>query len=153
MMKILRFARGYIDFSISGSMPEAFVNLLTEKDKGNLVWFEYTFQKIKGVMFPTLHFREPPKFPSSWQDFSIVWDTEQGYQKLNRKLGEFTHPLLRDRSFLTVYKGKGLDKGMGSYSFRFVIGADDHTLSGEELEEFHQAFLSFLKANGMSLRG
>ena len=132
---------------------ELMVNLLTEKDKGNLVWFEYTFQKIKGVMFPTLHFREPPKFPSSWQDFSIVWDTEQGYQKLNRKLGEFTHPLLRDRSFLTVYKGKGLDKGMGSYSFRFVIGADDHTLSGEELEEFHQAFLSFLKANGMSLRG
>ncbi len=36
MMKILRFARGYIDFSISGSMPEAFVNLLTEK--GVSVW-------------------------------------------------------------------------------------------------------------------
>ena len=132
---------------------ELMLNLLGEKDKGHLVWFEYTFQKIKGVMFPTLRFREPPKFPSSWQDFSIVWDTEQGYQKLSRKLDEFMHPLLRDRSFLTVYKGKGLDKGMGSYSFRFVIGSDDHTLSGEELEEFHQAFLNFLKSNGMSLRG
>ena len=132
---------------------ELMTTLLTDKDKGHLVWFEYSLQKLKGLMFPTLRFKDPPKFPSSWQDFSIVWDTEQGYRKLAAKLDEFAHPLLRGRSFLTVYKGKGLDKGMGSYSFRFVIGSDDHTLSGEELEEFHQAFLDFLKSNGMSLRG
>ena len=127
--------------------------LLSEKDKGHLIWFEYTIQKIEGFLFPTLHFKEPPKFPSSWQDFSIVWDTEAGFQKLNAKLAEFTHPLLQERSVLTVYRGKGLDKGKGSYSFRFVIGADDHTLSGEELEAFHQAFLDFLKANNLTLRG
>jgi phenylalanyl-tRNA synthetase beta chain len=128
-------------------------NLLSEKDKGHLVWFEYTVQKLSGLLFPRLTFREPPKFPRSWQDFSIVWDTDQGYQKLASKLDEFTHPLLKDRSFLTVYKGKGLEKGMGSYSFRFAIGADDHTLTGDELEGFHREFLDFLKANQMSLRG
>ena len=41
---------------------------------------------------------------------------------------------------------------MASYSFRFEIGAVDHTLSGEEIEDFHQKFLDFLKANEIALR-
>jgi len=48
--------------------------------------------------------------------------------------------------------GKGLEKGTASYSFRYWIGAEDHTLSGEEIDAFHAAFLGFLKNQGISLR-
>ena len=119
---------------------------------GQVVWFEIELDKFSGSIYPTYRFAEPSKFPGSWQDFSLVWPLESGYEGLSAKLDEFAHPLILKRSFLTSYKGKGMDKGMGSYSFRYEIGASDHTLSGAEIEDFHQKFLDFLKANEISLR-
>ncbi|MBR4834667.1 MAG: phenylalanine--tRNA ligase subunit beta [Thermoguttaceae bacterium] len=119
---------------------------------GQVVWFELELDQFAGNLYPSLRFVEPPKFPGSWQDFSLVWPLESGYEGLSAKLDEFAHPLLLKRSFLTMYKGKGLEKGTASYSFRFEIGASDHTLSGEEIDDFHQKFLDFLKANEISLR-
>ncbi|MBP5622041.1 MAG: phenylalanine--tRNA ligase subunit beta, partial [Thermoguttaceae bacterium] len=119
---------------------------------GQVVWFEIELDKFSGSIYPTYRFTEPSKFPGSWQDFSLVWPLESGYEGLSAKLDEFAHPLILKRSFLTSYKGKGMDKGMGSYSFRYEIGASDHTLSGAEIEDFHQKFLDFLKANEIALR-
>jgi len=56
------------------------------------------------------------------------------------------------REFLVSHRSKDLDKGTACYSFRFWIGASDHTLSGEEIESFHQQFLGYIKENGVSLR-
>ncbi len=119
---------------------------------GQIVWFEIELEKFPGALYPALTFVEPPKFPGSWQDFSLLWPIESGYEGLSAKLDEFKHPLLQKREYVTFYKGKGLDKGVASYSFRFEIGAPDHTLSGEEIEDFHQKFLDFIKANNIALR-
>ena len=119
---------------------------------GQVVWFELELDKINGNLYPQTTFAAPPKFPGSWQDFSLVWPIESGYDGLARKLDEFKHPLILKRDFVAFYKGKGLDKGTASYSFRYEIGADDHTLSGAEIEDFHQQFLDFVKANGIALR-
>ncbi|MDD3587329.1 MAG: hypothetical protein PHQ75_09105, partial [Thermoguttaceae bacterium] len=108
--------------------------------------------RFKGNLYPELQFVEPPKFPGSWQDFSLVWKIGDGYEALEKKLDEFTDTLLMKRQFLTMYSGKGLEKGTASYSFRFEIGAADHTLSGEEIETFHQKFLGFLQRNSITLR-
>ncbi|MDO4586375.1 MAG: phenylalanine--tRNA ligase subunit beta [Planctomycetia bacterium] len=119
---------------------------------GQVVWFEIELEKFDGTLYPNLNFIEPPKFPGSWQDFSLIWNIDDGYESLDAKLNEFSDPLLIKRTFLTAYKGKGLEKGMASYSFRFIIGADDHTLSGDEIESFHEKFLAFLKSNKIPLR-
>lgn len=119
---------------------------------GQVVWFEIELDNYAGSLYPAAKFVDPPKFPGSWQDFSLVWSLDSGYEGLAAKLDEFSHPLLLKRSFLTSYKGKGLEKGFASYSFRFEIGAPDHTLSGKEIDDFHQKVLEFLKANEISLR-
>ncbi len=121
-------------------------------DGGQVVWFELELDRFPGSIYPTYSFTEPAKFPGSWQDFSLVWSLESGYEGLAAKLDEFKHPLIVKRNFVTSYKGKGMEKGMGSYSFRYEIGAPDHTLTGEEIDDFHQKFLDFLKANEISLR-
>lgn len=120
---------------------------------GQVVWFELEFDKIDGELFPVAAFREPPKYPLSWQDFSLVWGLDRGFEPLEKTLDGFTHPLLKSREFLVVYKGKGLEKGTASYSFRFWIGADDHTLDGTELEAFHGSFLEYIARHGIALRG
>ena len=82
----------------------------------------------------------------------MVWPVDSGYAELEKTLDQFRHPLLQRREFLVAYKGKGLEPGMASYSFRFLIGADNHTLNGEEIEAFHSAMLEHLKQHGIALR-
>jgi phenylalanyl-tRNA synthetase beta subunit len=81
-----------------------------------------------------------------------VWDLDQGFAALEDVLAQFSHPLVTRREFVTSYKGKGLPKGKGSYSYRFWIGAADHTLTGEEIEDFRKRFLEFLEQREISLR-
>ncbi|MDR1385102.1 MAG: phenylalanine--tRNA ligase subunit beta [Planctomycetaceae bacterium] len=119
---------------------------------GQIVWFEIDLGKFKGNLYPAPKYAELPRFPGSWQDFSMVWSIDAGFAELENRLDQFAHPLLQKREFLVSYKGKGLEKGMASYSFRFLIGADDHTLSGEEIEAFHSAMLEHLKRNEIALR-
>ncbi len=119
---------------------------------GQVVWFELELDSFEGSLYPKTTFQAPPKFPGSWQDFSLVWPIESGYEVLAKKLDEFNHPLLLKRDFVAFYKGKGLEKGFASYSFRYEIGAADHTLSGGEIDDFHQQFLDFVKANKIALR-
>lgn len=119
---------------------------------GQIVWFDIELDKLEGDVFPSVRFSEPPKFPGSWQDFSFLWSIERGFAELENTLDFFTHPLLQKREFIIAYKGKGLEKGTASYSFRFWIGAGNHTLSREEIDGFHESFLEFLKSKEISLR-
>lgn len=119
---------------------------------GQVVWFDLAIDAIDGQIFPELKYAPPPIYPGSWQDFSLVWDVAQGFTALEQRLNKFSHALVLDREFLTVYKGKGLPPGQGSYSFRYWIGARDHTLSAEEIEQFRAALLAFLQAESIALR-
>ena len=121
-------------------------------DGGQVVWFEIDFDRLEGPIFPVVEYEAPPRYPGSWQDFSLVWDLDQGFAALENVLGQFEHPLVTGREFITSYKGKGLPKGKASYSYRFWIGAADHTLTSEEIEDFRNRFLGFLKQREIALR-
>jgi phenylalanyl-tRNA synthetase beta subunit len=127
------------------------------REGGQIVWFELELDKISGddvvsTLYPEVSFEEPPRYPLSWQDFSLLWKIEDGFGKLESILDRFNNPLVIRREFLVSYRGKGLDKGTACYSFRFWIGSQEHTLSGEEIESFHQQFLAFIMKNDISLR-
>jgi phenylalanyl-tRNA synthetase beta chain len=124
------------------------------REGGQIVWFETVLDDLAdaGTLYPKIKFEEPPKYPLSWQDFSLLWNIEEGFGKLESLLDQFANPLVIRREFLVSYRGKGLEKGTACYSFRFWIGSPEHTLSGEEIESFHQQFLTYIKKNNISLR-
>jgi phenylalanyl-tRNA synthetase beta chain len=132
---------------LAGKIQDAVV-----PEGGQVVWFELEMDQIDGPIYPTVRHQPVPIYPLSWQDFSLVWDVAQGYSALDRRLAAFAHPLVRSREFVYAYKGKGLPPGKGSYTYRFWIGAADHTLATEEIEQFRAALLAFLQAAQIPLR-
>jgi len=122
------------------------------REGGQIVWFEIDLDKVAGTLYPEVQFEEPPRYPLSWQDFSLLWSIDDGFEKLELLLDRFENPLVTCREFLVSYRGKGLDKGMACYSFRFWIGSPEHTLSGEEIEAFHRQFLTYIEENNILLR-
>lgn len=120
--------------------------------EGQVVWFELDMDAISGPIHPVVRYKPLAIYPRSWQDFSLLWDLTKGFDSLEETLSRFQHPLISEREFLYLFKGKGLPQGQASYTFRYWLAAPDHTLSGEEIEGFRTAFLGFLKENGISLR-
>ncbi|MDR3181993.1 MAG: phenylalanine--tRNA ligase subunit beta [Planctomycetaceae bacterium] len=122
---------------------------------GHVVWFEMDTEKIllnDRNNTGEEKFADPPRYPLSWMDFSLIWLEDDGFDKLESVLDGFTHPLVIRREFVVLYKGKTLEKGTASYSFRYLIGSADRTLSGEEIESFRMDFLTFIKNKGVALR-
>jgi phenylalanyl-tRNA synthetase beta subunit len=137
---------------------------------GQIVWFDINLIHLdedfsgSALLRPEVKFEEPPANPLSWMDFSLLWSIDDDFGQLESVLDRFKSPLLMRREFLESYKGKGLQKEPGTersavpgqslacYSFRFWIGSPDHTLSGEEIDSFHQQFLAYIKEQGVSLR-
>lgn len=124
----------------------------TVAQEGQVVWFELALAELQGPIYPELKYAAPPIYPGSWQDFSLLWDVSQGFAELESRLDGFSHPLILRREFLTCYKGKGLPPGKASYSYRYWIGAWDHTLTSEEIDAFRTSLLKFLESQGIQLR-
>lgn len=119
---------------------------------GQVVWFELDLEQLQGPLYPAVRHTALPRYPGSWQDFSLVWDVDRGFAGLEDRLQGFSHPLVTGREFLYAYKGKGMPAGKGSYTYRFWLGAPDRTLSSDEIEQFRTAWLAFLEAEGIALR-
>lgn len=124
----------------------------TVAQEDQVVWFELAMDELAGEIYPEIHYAAPPIYPGSWQDFSLVWDVGEGFAALDSRLNGFSHSLVLRREFLYYYKGKGMEPGTASYSYRYWIGAWDHTLSSEEIEDFRNALLGFLQSNAIRLR-
>jgi phenylalanyl-tRNA synthetase beta chain len=119
---------------------------------GQVVWFELDAQELQGPIYPELKYAAPPIYPGSWQDFSLLWDVAEGFAALEIRLDGFIHPLVLRREFLYYYKGKGLPPGKASYSYRYWLGAWDHTLTSAEIDEFRTCLLAFLELQDIKLR-
>lgn len=119
---------------------------------GQVVWFELEYYQLESPLFPSVHFEPLPVYPGSWQDFSILWNLDDGFAKLREKLAEFDHPLLKKREFLYFYKGKGLEKNQGSYTWRLWLSTPQRTLNSEDIDDFRQQWLQFLERENLSIR-
>ncbi len=116
------------------------------------VWFELDLDRLTGALYSAEQYRPFSVYPDSRQDFSVLWPIARTYAGLERILDEFGHPLVQQREFLLDYKGKGLEPGIGSYTFRYRLTHPERTLTGEDLAEFRADFLRFLDARDIRLR-
>jgi phenylalanyl-tRNA synthetase beta chain len=119
---------------------------------GQVVWFELSLEGMPGPTFAEATYQPPPVYPASWQDFSLVWSIKKGYAELRETLDAFAHPLIKGLEFRGFYKDNEASSDDGSYTFRYLLGAPDRTLTGEDLEEFRAELLAHLAQRGISLK-
>src|SRR5215208_541774 len=119
---------------------------------GQVVWFELNLAAMPGPTFAEATYQAPPVYPASWQDFSLVWNVNKGYTELRETLEAFKHPLIKGLEFRGFYKDKETSSEDGSYTFRFLSGSPDRTLTGEDLEQLRAEFLAYLAEKNISLK-
>ena len=142
-----------LDGKSVGRMGYLAAPFLDVYEKGTqVVWFEISADDLDGSTYPEITYDDIPIYPGSWMDFSVLADKATGFTDLEDILKKVSHPILKKYKFCYLYDGKGLPKGKISYTFRFWLGLQERTLTGEDLAEFRNIFLQFLESHGLSLR-
>ena len=93
-------------------------------------------------------FESLQKFPYALRDISLVFPREMTVGRIERLLFEAGAPLLKQAKLFDIYE-KDTEK---SFAFHLAFGADDRTLSSEEMDESFDRIVSRATRDGGRLR-
>ena len=71
---------------------------------------------------------------------------------MEKDLNNFESPIIVKTKFVDLYTGVGLPENKKSMTFTFVWCAQDHTLTGEEVEAEKVKLLDYLSSKGYTSR-
>ena len=102
----------------------------------------------------TNRFVRMPEFPMNDYDLSFLVDSMVKWDEIKAAAMSKNNALLRDVLFVDEYKGKQIPAGKKSITVRLVIGSDEKTLTGDEIEQVANSVLKRLtKTIGAEIRG
>jgi phenylalanyl-tRNA synthetase beta chain len=82
----------------------------------------------------TNKFVRMPEFPMNDYDISFLVDSMVKWDDIYSCVMAKKNELLRDVKFVDEYKGKQIPEGKKSVTIRLVIGSDEKTLTGSEID-------------------
>ena len=95
----------------------------------------------------TNRFARVPEFPRNDYDLSFLVDSMVKWDDIYACVMTKKNELLRDVTFVDEYKGKQIPAGKKSVTIRLVIGSDEKTLTGSEIEQVAGGVLKKLSKN------
>lgn len=100
------------------------------------VLVEIDMDALKPFKSRTNRFARVPEFPMNEYDLSFLVDSSVKWEEIRGVVLEKKTDglLLRDVRFVDEYKGKQIPDGKKSVTIRLVIGSDEKTLTGDEIE-------------------
>lgn len=95
----------------------------------------------------TNRFNHLPEFPMNNYDLSFLVDSMVKWDEIYGCVMVKKNELLRDVIFIDEYKGKQIPAGKRSITIRLVIGSDEKTLTGTEIEQVANSVIKRLSKN------
>jgi len=93
------------------------------------------------------------KYPTSLFEISIVTPEKENYCSNLKVIRLGTRAAyVRSIDLLDVYQGAPLPEGKKSVSVRIVFGADDKTLSGEEISDLQEKLMQHIEHSSYGIR-
>ena len=94
-----------------------------------------------------------PRFPAAERDLAVVVDSATESASLKRVIESAPGGVLvEDVSLFDTYAGTGIPEGKKSLAFTFMLRAEDHTLSDDEIKKAMEAVIEALKQANAPLR-
>ena len=95
----------------------------------------------------TNRFVHTPEFPINEYDISFLVDSAVKWDEIYACVMNKKNELIRDLLFVDEYKGKQIPAGKKSITLRLLIGSDEKTLTGAEIEAVANSALKKLNKN------
>ncbi len=101
------------------------------------ILFELDFHKLVPFKSRTNEFKHLPEFPENNYDISLLFDVDTKWEKIYAEIMRKakSEKLIKSAAFVDEYRGKQIPQGKKSVTIRLVIGADNKTLTSEQIEK------------------
>jgi phenylalanyl-tRNA synthetase beta chain len=111
--------------------------------KGDVYFAEFNWKTLLQQIPKGMEVKEINRFPSVTRDLALIIDKNIQFATLLDIAGKTEKELLKDISVFDVYEpaptespgGKGIPGGKKSYALRFILQAENKTLSDKEIEK------------------
>ena len=133
-----------------GLLHPATLNAIDKKFK--VATLEINFKAFSDLEDKKVKVNSLSKYQTTTLDFNFLAAKNACYFNLEILFANFNSQLDYTFKLLDVFEDDAILKGKKSYTFRFEIGASDHTLTGEEIEAFYNGLIAYAKENGLELR-
>ncbi len=118
-------------------------------DRGRAAILYLDLDTLQGLPAQRQNYRPLRRFPTSSFDLSIVAGERDLVADLESKLRQFAGESLVSLQFLLIFP---LPPGKKSVSFRLTVGAEDRTLTADEVTGIREGVVNGIKSSGYELR-
>lgn len=143
---------------VCGDIELGYISVLHPKIKNNIdkklnvAVLEINMFKLYEIEAKELSFGGASKYPEVSFDLSLLIDKTLPYATVKKDLNNFESAIIIRNEFVDLYEGVGLPEDKKSMTFTFVWGANDHTLTGEEVEAEKVKLMEYLNSKGYTSR-
>ncbi len=118
-------------------------------DRGRAAILDLDLDTLQSLPAQRQNYQPLRRFPTSSFDLSIVAGSHELVAKLEEKLRQLAGEGLVSLQFLLIFP---LPPDKKSVSFRLTLGADDRTLTADEVTRTRERVVEGIKAAGYELR-
>ena len=118
----------------------------------NVCLLEIDFEKLANTVVYSRKIKQVSKYQSVEIDYNVLVDADMVYGELVKKLAKFKSRIMTGYELVDIYENKEVLGDKKSMTLRFGLSSMDHTLSGEEIENFRKEFEEYIKRAGLEIR-
>ena len=118
----------------------------------NVCLLEIDFERLANTVVYSRKIKQISKYQSVEIDYNVLIDENMVYGELVKKLAKFKSRIMTGYELVDIYENKDVLGNKKSMTLRFGLASMDHTLSGEEIENFRKEFEEYIKRAGLEIR-
>lgn len=122
------------------------------KAKEAVYVMEINLDKLLSKKVGKMKYKEISKFPSIKKDLAVVVDKDVTAGEIANYIKKAAGSLLLGTKVFDVYTGTGLEENKKSIAYSLEFGANDRTLTDEEINQILEKIIANLEKNGATLR-
>ena len=120
--------------------------------KLNIAVVEIDFSKLAQIGKKDLAISKATKYQTVSLDFNFVMDKKYPYHLVKSVLSRFQSELDYTFELKDIFENQEVLGDDISYTFKYILSSQTHTLTGEEIEAFHSGLIKYAEKNGLKLR-
>lgn len=118
----------------------------------NVCLLEVDFEALANTIAYAKKIKQVSKYQAVEIDYNLLVDENLVYAELVKKLSKFKSRIMVGYNLIDIYENKDVLGDKKSVTLRFNLASLDHTLTGDEIENFRNEFEDYIKRNGLELR-
>jgi len=121
-------------------------------EKEDVYVLEINLDKLLAKKTGKMKFKEISKFPSISKDLAILIDKNISADEIAKGIKKAAGSLFTNTEIFDVYEGKNIPEGKRSIAYSLSFGANDRTLTDEEINNIMNKVIESLQKMGAELR-